>query len=79
MDAGIIRGIGGDIGPKNIAGHEGRTVTHGLDGLRQRLAEPWRMSARFARWRAIVALDSGRPRRARISANAAAVAKYAAA
>jgi fructose-bisphosphate aldolase class I len=77
-EAGIIPGIKVDIGAKDMAGHPGETITGGLDGLRQRLADYWAMGARFAKWRAVIALGDGLPSRACIAANADALAGYAA-
>lgn len=77
-EAGIIPGIKVDIGAKPLAGHGGETITRGLDGLRERLSGYVRMGARFAKWRAVIALGEGLPSRACIAANAAALAAYAA-
>jgi len=76
--AGIIPGIKVDIGAKELAGHPGEKITEGLDGLRERLAEYFRMGARFAKWRAVLALGEGIPSRGCIEANAQALARYAA-
>jgi fructose-bisphosphate aldolase class I len=77
-DAGIIPGIKVDIGAKEMAGHPGEKVTEGLDGLRGRLQEYFRIGARFAKWRAVIALGDGIPSRGCIGANAQALARYAA-
>jgi fructose-bisphosphate aldolase class I len=77
-DAGIIPGIKVDAGAKDMAGHPGEKITEGLDGLRDRLAEYSQMGARFAKWRAVIALGAGIPSRASIEANAQALARYAA-
>jgi fructose-bisphosphate aldolase class I len=77
-DAGIIPGIKVDTGAKDMAGHPGEKITEGLDGLRDRLAEYSRMGARFAKWRAVIAVGDGIPSRAAIEANAQALARYAA-
>jgi fructose-bisphosphate aldolase class I len=77
-DAGIIPGIKVDLGAKDLAGHPGEKITEGLDGLRERLAEYLQMGARFAKWRAVLALGDGIPTRASIEANAQALARYAA-
>jgi fructose-bisphosphate aldolase class I len=77
-DAGIIPGIKVDTGAKDMAGHPGEKVTEGLDGLRDRLAEYSQMGARFAKWRAVIAVGDGIPSRASIEANAHALARYAA-
>ncbi|WP_418131772.1 class I fructose-bisphosphate aldolase [Variovorax sp. 375MFSha3.1] len=77
-DAGIIPGIKVDTGAKPLAGHPGETVTEGLDGLRERLAEYATMGARFAKWRGVIAIGVGLPSRACIRVNAHALARYAA-
>jgi fructose-bisphosphate aldolase class I len=77
-DAGIIPGIKVDTGAKDMAGHPGERITEGLDGLRDRLAEYSQMGARFAKWRAVIALGDGIPSRGCIEANAHALARYAA-
>jgi fructose-bisphosphate aldolase class I len=76
--AGIIPGIKVDTGAKDLAGRAGEKVTEGLDGLRERLREYFAMGARFAKWRAVIALGVGLPTRACIDANAHALARYAA-
>lgn len=76
--AGIIPGIKVDTGAKPLAAHPGETVTEGLDGLRERLAEYAGMGARFAKWRGVIAIASGLPTRACIDVNAHALARYAA-
>jgi len=79
-DHGILPGIKVDTGAKPLAGHPGETVTEGLDGLRDRVAEYVGLGASFAKWRAVIAIDGagGRPSRACVSANAHALARYAA-
>ena len=77
-DAGIIPGIKVDTGAKDLAGHPGEKITEGLDGLRDRLAEYSQMGARFAKWRAVIAVGEGIPSRGSIEANANALARYAA-
>jgi fructose-bisphosphate aldolase class I len=77
-DAGIIPGIKVDTGAKTLAGHPGEKITEGLDGLRDRLAEYSQMGARFAKWRAVIAMSEGIPTRGCIEANASALARYAA-
>ncbi len=78
VDAGIIPGIKVDIGAKDMAGHPGERITEGLDGLRARLQEYFQMGARFAKWRAVIAVGDGIPSRGCIEANAHALARYAA-
>ena len=77
-DAEIIPGIKLDTGAKDMAAHPGERVTEGLDGLRDRLAEYRQMGARFAKWRAVIAIGDGIPTRGCIEANAHALARYAA-
>ena len=77
-DAGIIPGIKVDTGAKELAGHPGEKITEGLDGLRNRLAEYSRMGARFAKWRAVIAVSDRLPSRGCLEANAQALARYAA-
>jgi fructose-bisphosphate aldolase class I len=78
IDAGIMPGIKVDAGAKDLAGHTGEKITEGLDGLRERLAEYAQMGARFAKWRAVIAVGNGIPSRGCIEANAQALARYAA-
>jgi fructose-bisphosphate aldolase, class I len=75
---GIIPGIKVDTGAKPLAGHPGEMVTEGLDDLRKRIEEYVGLGARFAKWRAVITIGDGLPSRACISANAHALARYAA-
>jgi fructose-bisphosphate aldolase class I len=76
-DDGIIPGIKVDTGAKALAGHPGEKVTEGLDGLRVRLQEYFQMGARFAKWRAVIAIGDDLPTDGCIEANAHALARYA--
>jgi fructose-bisphosphate aldolase class I len=78
INTGIIPGIKVDKGAKELAGHPGEKVTEGLDGLRDRLTEYFRLGARFAKWRAVIAIGDGIPSWGCIHANAHALARYAA-
>ena len=75
---GIISGIKADMGPKDLAGFPGETVTEGLDGLRERLTEYRELGARFGKWRAPINVGEGLPTQSAIDANAHALARYAA-
>src|SRR5690606_3810708 len=75
---GIVPGIKVDTGAKPLAGYPGETITEGLDGLRERLAEYHQLGARFAKWRAVIDIRDGIPTRFAIEANAHALARYAA-
>jgi fructose-bisphosphate aldolase, class I len=75
---GIVPGIKVDTGAEPLAGSPEETVTEGLDGLRDRLAEYHSMGARFAKWRAVIRITPTLPSPACVSANAHALARYAA-
>ena len=75
---GIVPGIKVDTGAKPLAGFPGETVTEGLDGLRDRLSSYREMGAHFAKWRAVIRITDALPSSACISANAHALARYAA-
>jgi len=77
-EAGSIPGIKVDLGAKPLALCPGETITEGLDGLRQRLVEYRGLGARFAKWRAVINIAPGIPTYTGISANAHALARYAA-
>jgi fructose-bisphosphate aldolase class I len=74
---GLLPGIKVDRGAKPLAGFPGERVTEGLDDLRERLAEYRSLGARFAKWRAVIAVDAELPSTACLSANAHALARYA--
>jgi fructose-bisphosphate aldolase, class I len=75
---GIIPGIKVDLGAKPLANAAGETVTEGLDGLRERLAEYKGLGARFAKWRATYSITDALPSTYCIDVNAHALARYAA-
>jgi len=75
---GIVPGIKVDKGAKDLALCPGEKVTEGLDGLRERLAEYFRLGARFAKWRAVITIGEAIPTHACLYANAHALARYAA-
>ncbi len=75
---GMIPGIKVDTGAKALPGFPGETITEGLDGLRERLAEYHKLGARFAKWRAVIDIGSGIPTQYCLDANAHALARYAA-
>jgi fructose-bisphosphate aldolase, class I len=75
---GIIPGIKVDKGAKPLAGAPGETITEGLDGLRERLAEYYELGARFTKWRAVISIGDGRPSNYCLWTNAHALARFAA-
>jgi fructose-bisphosphate aldolase class I len=76
--AGVIPGIKVDEGTKPLPNCPGELVTIGLDKLADRLAKYYEQGARFAKWRAVIDIGKGIPSYACISANAHALARYAA-
>jgi fructose-bisphosphate aldolase class I len=76
-NAGIIPGIKLDAGAKPLAKAPGETVTEGLDGLRNRIAEYYKLGARFAKWRAVITIGDGIPSNSCIKTNAHSLARYA--
>ena len=75
---GIIPGIKVDKGTHALAGFPGELVTEGLDGLRARLEEYYKLGARFAKWRAVIRIGEDMPSGTCIDVNAHALARYAA-
>ena len=75
---GILPGIKVDNGAKPLAGSPGENITEGLDGLRDRLKEYRAMGARFAKWRAVIAVSDTLPSARCVKANAHALSRYAA-
>ena len=82
--SGAIPGIKVDTGAKPLAGRPGETVTEGLDGLRERLEEYYKLGARFAKWRAVIEISHPdqyvgmTPTIGGIKANTHALGRYAA-
>ncbi|EKF18729.1 class I fructose-bisphosphate aldolase [Nitratireductor pacificus] len=76
--AGAVPGIKVDGGAKPLAGFAGETVTEGLDGLRERLAEYHGLGARFAKWRGVISISKDLPSWGAVKQNAQALARYAA-
>lgn len=77
-DNGMIPGIKVDKGTHALAGFPGEVVTEGLDGLRARLEEYYKLGARFAKWRAVINISDDAPSGTCIDANTHALARYAA-
>ena len=75
---GSIPGIKVDTGAKKLAGSPDEKVTEGLDGLRERLAEYYKLGARFTKWRAVYNISEKYPSEMAIKSNAHALARYAA-
>lgn len=78
LERGITPGIKVDRGTTPLAGAPDERITEGLDGLRERLEEYRMLGARFAKWRAVIAIGNGRPSSYALDTNAHALARYAA-
>ncbi len=76
--SGSLTGIKVDTGAKILAGSKEEKVTEGLDGLRERLKDYYELGARFTKWRAVYSISDKYPSNLSISANAHALARYAA-
>ena len=77
-NAGSLPGIKVDTGAKDLAFNSNEKVTEGLDGLRERLIEYYNLGAKFAKWRAVITIESSIPSDLCINTNAHALARYAA-
>jgi len=75
---GSIPGIKVDTGAKKLAGSPEEKITEGLDGLRERLAEYYKLGAKFTKWRAVYNISEIYPSELSIKSNAHALARYAA-
>jgi fructose-bisphosphate aldolase class I len=79
--SGSMPGIKLDTGPVQLPlAPAGEKITEGLDGLPKRVDEYVKLGATFAKWRAVITIDtaSGMPTDACLRANAHALARYAA-
>ena len=76
--SGSLTGIKVDTGAKVLAGSSEEKVTEGLDGLRERLKDYYNLGARFTKWRGVYSISNKYPSKLSISANAHALARYAA-
>ncbi len=77
-ESGAVTGIKVDIGAKTLAGSPKEKITEGLDGLRDRLKEYYKLGARFTKWRGVYIISDEYPSKLSINANAQALARYAA-
>jgi fructose-bisphosphate aldolase class I len=78
QQAGTIPGIKVDCGTKPLPFCPGEVITEGLDGLRERLIEYYKLGARFAKWRAVIDIGPAIPTETGIYTNTHALARYAA-
>ena len=77
-ESGAIVGIKVDTGAKSLAGSTDEKITEGLDGLRERLKEYYKLGARFTKWRGVYSISDKYPSKLSIHSNAHALARYAA-
>ena len=75
---GAVPGIKVDTGAKILAGSKGEKITEGLDGLRERLKEYYKLGARFTKWRGVYTISDKYPSKLAMHSNAHALARYAA-
>ena len=76
--SGAIPGIKVDTGAKILANSPDEKITEGLDGLRERLKEYYKLGARFTKWRGVYIISEKYPSKLSICSNAHALARYAA-
>ena len=77
-ESGAVPGIKVDTGAKTLAGSKEEKITEGLDGLRERLKDYYKLGARFTKWRGVYVISDVFPTKLSILANAHALARYAA-
>ena len=75
---GSAPGIKVDTGAKVLAGSPNEKITEGLDGLRERLKEYYKLGAKFTKWRGVYNISKNYPSKLSIQANAHALARYSA-
>ena len=75
--SGSVTGIKVDTGAKVLAGSTEEKITEGLDGLRERLKEYYKLGARFTKWRGVYSISDKYPSKLAILSNAHALARYA--
>ena len=75
---GSVPGIKVDTGAKVLAGSPNEKITEGLDGLRERLKEYYKLGAKFTKWRGVYSISKEYPSKLSIQSNAHALARYSA-
>ena len=76
--SGVVPGIKVDTGAKTLAGSHEEKITEGLDGLRERLQDYYKLGARFTKWRGVFNISDKYPSKLSIHSNAHALARYSA-
>ena len=75
-EMGAAPGIKVDTGAKVLAGSPDEKITEGLDGLRERLKEYFKLGAKFTKWRGVYNITKNFPSKLSIQSNAHALARY---
>ena len=78
LNMGSFPGIKVDTGAKVLAGSPEEKITEGLDGLRERLKEYYKLGAKFTKWRGVYNISKSYPSKLSIQSNAHALARYSA-
>ena len=78
LKMGTYPGIKVDTGAKILAGSTEEKITEGLDGLRERLNEYYKLGAKFTKWRGVYNITKNHPSKLAIYSNAHALARYSA-
>ena len=78
LKMGSSPGIKVDTGAKVLAGSPDEKITEGLDGLRERLKEYYKLGAKFTKWRGVYNISKSYPSKLSIQSNAHALARYSA-
>ena len=78
LKTGSNPGIKVDTGAKVLAGSPDEKITEGLDGLRERLKEYYKLGAKFTKWRGVYSISKNYPSNLSIQSNAHALARYSA-
>ena len=77
-ESGTVPGIKVDTGAKILAGSTEEKITEGLDGLRERLMNYYKLGARFTKWRGVYSISDEYPSKLSIHSNSHALARYSA-
>jgi fructose-bisphosphate aldolase class I len=77
-ETGAVPGIKVDTGAKTLVNSPEEKITEGLDGLRNRLKDYYKLGAKFAKWRSVYIISDSYPSKIAISTNSHALARYSA-
>ena len=75
---GAAPGIKVDTGAKILAGSIEEKITEGLDGLRERLKDYYKLGAKFTKWRGVYNITNKYPSKLSVNSNSHALARYSA-